>query len=80
MSYKVYSKILELGKPTFVNGRWRKPVLSRRKLAEVRRTLLFNGENIPAKPLCNRGIDKPLKLSKWERNKEARYDNTIKVN
>ena len=80
MSYKVYSKIVELCKPTFVNGRWRKPVLSRRKLAEVRHILLSNGENIPAKPLHNRGNDKPLKLSKWERNKEARYDSNIKVN
>ena len=69
-------RLAALGKPTFVNGRWRKPPLSRRQLADVRKILILQGADIPLKPLRNRGGDKPLKLRKWERNKESRHVTT----
>jgi hypothetical protein len=65
-------RLAQLGKPTFVNGRWRKAALSGRKMAQVKKTLRALGEDIPLKPLRDRGADKPLKLTKWERNREAR--------
>lgn len=34
------TKILSMTKPTFVNGRWRKPKLSRRRIAEVGKKML----------------------------------------
>lgn len=64
-------RILQLARPTFVNGRWRKPYLSGRKLAAVRRELVMAGVEWPRK-LRDRGGDKPLKLARHEREKAAR--------
>ena len=65
-------RVLQLSKPTFVNGRWRKPSISRRELAEMRKYLLSLGAEWPEKKLRDRGADKPYKLTKWERGREAR--------
>ena len=64
-------KILQLARPTFVNRRWRKPYLSGRKLAAVRRELVMAGVEWP-RPLRDRGGDKPLKLARHERERAAR--------
>ena len=64
-------KVLQLAQPTFVNGRWRKPALSGRKLAAVRRVLVMDGLWW-RKPLRDRGAGKPLKLIRHEREREAR--------
>lgn len=69
---QILSRLLQLSRPTFVNGRWRKAELSGRKLADVKRALRAQGEDIPLHPLRDRGGDKPFKLTKWERNREAR--------
>lgn len=66
------AKLAQVSKPTFVNGRWRKPELGARKLAEVKRSLRAQGVPVPLEPLQDRSKDKPFKLPKWERNREAR--------
>ncbi|XP_003384390.1 PREDICTED: uncharacterized protein LOC100640785 [Amphimedon queenslandica] len=71
---KTFEKLLDLRKPKYINGRWRKPVVSARDLAEARKSLIAMGEEVPSKPLRDRGNDRPFKLSKWERNKESRED------
>ena len=65
-------KFKQLAKPTFVNGRWRKPAISARRMAEIRKSLVASGVCWPPGPLANRGGDKPLKLIKHERNREKR--------
>ena len=68
----VVSKVQQLAKPKYVNGRWRRPVISGRKLAVMRRSLVMEGNDWPAKPLRDRGGDKPFKLTRREREKEER--------
>ena len=68
----VVLKSQKLAKPTFVNGRWRKPALSGRRLAEVRKSLLAKDVYWPPKPLNDRGGDKPFKLIKHERERGER--------
>ena len=70
-------RVLQLSKPTFVNGRWRKPAISRRELAGMRKYLLALGAEWPEKKLRNRGGDKPYKLTKWERGIESRFVSTV---
>ena len=65
-------KLLQLGRPTFVNGRWRKPAVSRRELNDIRKYMLSRGEAWPEKKLRDRGADKPFKLTKYERGREDR--------
>lgn len=68
----VILKLQQLARPTFVDGRWRKPKISARKLAVLRKSLVVDGVWWPPRPLRDRGADKPLKLRKWERQKEER--------
>ena len=68
----IVEKLQLLSRPTFVNGRWRKPELSARRVAMVRQTMLSQNVYWPDKPLRNLGADKPLKLSRHEREREAR--------
>lgn len=70
---KTLDKLMDLRKPKYINGRWRKPVVSARDMAEARKSLIAMGGDVPSKPLRDRGNDRPFKLSKWERNKETRY-------
>ena len=70
---ETFSKLLDLRKPKYINGRWRKPLVSARDMAEARKALTAMGEHVPPKPLRDRGNDRPFKLSKWERNRESRY-------
>ncbi len=49
-------KMKELMSPTNVNGRWRKPELSRRQVAKVRKSWLLEGKDWPFdKPRTNYG-------------------------
>lgn len=66
-------RLVQLSKPVFVNGRWRKPVISGRDLAMAKKYVQAEGGQWPEKKLRNRGGDKPFKLSKWERGREARW-------
>ena len=68
----VVSKVQQLAKPKYVNGRWRRPVVSGRKLATFRRSLVVEGVEWPARPLRDRGGDKPFKLTRREREREER--------
>lgn len=70
-------KLQQLARPTFVEGRWRKSKISPRKLATIRKSLVAEGVWWPPRPLRNRGADKPLKLKKWERQKEERQALTL---
>lgn len=68
-----FAKLMEMNKPRYINGRWRKPVVSRKKLADTLNALRSaTGEPLFLKPLRDRGNDHPFKLTKWERNKESR--------
>ena len=69
----VVLKLQQMAKPSFVNGHWRRGVLSARRLADVRKSLVTEGIYWPPKPLRNRGTDKPFKLNKHERTREERY-------
>lgn len=69
---EVVQKLQQLARPTFVNGRWRKPAINARKLAAIRRDMVAQGTYWPPKPLRDRGGDKPFKLAKHEREREAR--------
>ena len=68
----VVGKLQQLARPRFVNGVWKKPLVSRRKLAVMRRSLVAEGVDWPAKPLRDRGADKPFKLCRRDREKEER--------
>ena len=65
-------KLQQLAKPTFVNRRWRKPAISARRLADMRKSLVAEGVYWPPKPMADRGGDKPFKLIKHERDREKR--------
>ena len=68
----IVSKIQHLAKPRYVDGVWKKPIISRRKVATIRRSLVAEGVDWPAQPLRDRGGDKPFKLSRREREREER--------
>ena len=72
-------KLQQMAKPSSVNGHWRRGVLSARRLADVRKSLVAEGIYWPPKPLRNRGIDKPFKLNKHERTRAERYGVNITV-
>ena len=69
---EVVLKLQQMAKPTFVNGYWRKGAISARRLAHIRRSLVVEGIHWPAKPLRDRGGDKPFKLNKHERTRAER--------
>lgn len=69
---EIVLRLKELAKPTFVNQRWRKPVINARKLNGIRKSLVASGVYWPPKPLRDRSKDKPLKLIKHERTREER--------
>ena len=75
----VVMKLQQMAKPSFVNGRWRRGVLSARRMADVRKSLVAEGIYCPPKPLRDRGADKPLKLNKHERTRAERYTNIIQI-
>ena len=66
------TRLLEFGKPRFINGRWRKPVVSRRQMNDIRKYMVKQGEEWPEKKLRDRGSDKPFKLTKLERGRDER--------
>lgn len=65
-------KVQQLAKPRYINGVWKKPIISGRKLASIRRSLVVEGVDWPTRPLRDRGGDKPFKLSRKEREREQR--------
>lgn len=65
-------KLLKLGEPRFVNGKWRKPMVSRREMNDIRKYMVGQGEVWPPKKLIDRGADKPYKLTKYERGIDER--------
>lgn len=68
----IVRNVQQLAKPRYVNGVWKKPIVSGRQKASIRRALEAQGVEWPAKPLRDRGGDKPLKLSRKEREREER--------
>ena len=67
------SKVQHLAKPRYVNGVWKKPIISGRKMAVIRRSLVVEeGVDWPARPLRDRGGDKPFKLTRKERERAER--------
>jgi hypothetical protein len=47
MNISSYGKLSKLISPTFVNGKWRKPTLSLRKQAKIKREFLLSGRIWP---------------------------------
>ena len=68
----VVCKVQQLAKARYINDTWRRPKISGRQLANVRRALVAEGVDWPAKPLRDRGGDKPFKLTRKEREREER--------
>ena len=67
------TRVQQLARPRYVGGVWKKPLVSGRELAAARRAFLAEGGvEWPAKPLRDRGADKPFKLSRKEREREQR--------
>ena len=66
-------KILALAKPVYLDGQWKKPKISGRKLACLRGQYVAAGYYFPQKPLRDRSRDLPPKGHKWQRQKEGRY-------
>lgn len=66
------AKLLEMSKPTFVNGRYVKAKLSARRLAEKRKQYIAAGYYWPEKPLRDRSLDMMSKGTKQEKKREAR--------
>ncbi len=69
--------VLEAAKPKFVNGSWRKPIVTGRKLATARSSALENGMTWPpdVEQAARRAarVPRPNKGRKADREKEARY-------
>ena len=68
---ELVSRVQQLARPRYVNGVWKKPLVSGRELAAAHR-MLAEGVDWPARPLRDRGADKPFKLSRKEREREGR--------
>ena len=66
---EIVTKVQQLVRPRYVNGVWKRPLVSGRELASIRRAL---GGEWPPRPLRDRGGDKPFKLSRHEREREGR--------
>ena len=69
---EVVRRVQQLAQPRYVNGVWKRPVVSARQKASIRRVLVAQGVDWPAKPLRDRGGDKPFKLSRHERERDER--------
>jgi hypothetical protein len=63
------TELLNLAKPTFVNGVWRKPAMSGRKMAAL---LKAQGDAVPAEAAKTSPYLRALKGHKHERNADAR--------
>ena len=66
------AKLLQDSKPRLVNRNWRKPRISARRLAELRKKYIAMGFYWPEKTLIDRGLDKPPKGHRFEREKQER--------
>lgn len=69
---ELVTRVQQLARPRYVDGVWKKPLVSGRELAAARRALVAQGVDWPARPLRDRGADKPFKLSRKEREREER--------
>ena len=65
-------KIIDLSKPLYIDGQWKKPRISGRKYARLRKQFVSSGYYWPEKPLRDRSKDVPSKGHKWEREREER--------
>jgi hypothetical protein len=71
----VFTKMLPVAfRPTFVNGRWRKPKLSRRKIAQVRKQVLMAGMAWPFERIRNAAPVTKFKGHKADKQHRERYD------
>ena len=69
---ELVARIQQLARPRYVNGVWKKPLVSGRELAAARRALAAEGMDWPVRPLRDRSQDKPFKLNRREREREER--------
>ncbi len=69
---EIVLKLKQLARPTYVDGRWRRPAIGARELSSIRKGLVASGVYWPPKPLRDRSKDKPFKLIKHERTREER--------
>jgi hypothetical protein len=79
----VREKVLQLSRPRFVNGTWRRPILSGRKLAKIRKTVILSGRMWPELPRAGKTPGwmkqkrKENKGHRFEKEKIARYSKTL---
>ena len=66
------AKILRDSRPRLMHRNWRKPRISARRLAELRKKYIAMGFYWPEKPMADRGLDKTPKGHRYEREKQAR--------
>jgi hypothetical protein len=76
----VFQKIVKLSKPEYKHGSWRKPVLSRRKIAVLRKKFLLQGYEWDDRAFLNYRIlhkderkVKPPKGHKHQRELDKRF-------
>ena len=77
LSGELLQKLITDARPTYVNGRWRKPHLSAMQLAKLRKQYHFEGIQFPEIPKNKKIRDfvKPPQVQKghkFQREKEAR--------
>ena len=65
-------KLLELGKPYYLNGVWHPPKITRKEMREIRKVMILDGEAWPIKFLKDRGIDKDKPYTR-EKKRAERY-------
>lgn len=65
-------KLLELSKPYYADGRWRRPTISAKELREMGKVMVLDGEKWPTKLLQDRGIDTEPQF-KREKKREERF-------
>lgn len=77
-------QVFTMMKPTKVNGKWKKPIISKRNCAEIRKSSILNGTFGTWETGKGGWLEewdgtkrhivmKPLKLTADERNMDARY-------
>lgn len=86
---ETFAAIIRFSQPTFLNGRWRKPKLSRRKLGVLKKTFILAGvgwPELPSKykpPATYIREEKGPKGHKYEKEKELRKkkiaENLVKI-
>jgi len=80
MNIVLRTRIIQASSPTFVNGSWRKPQISLRKLADLKKKFIREGKpwDIPEKSKAIFNVEYPKKP--FKNHKAIRQENIQKKN